>query len=127
MIYKLTTDFFGVGGWEVEGIIYKVELTNPRFSPKSDPLDDRLRSMSPDPPAFNGPCATITTGQGTSSSSLNWHPEFFFLRGCGPEVDMRKRQSIQVFREPSFTLNAVAGQIKTRQSRKEAPSLHPFY
>jgi hypothetical protein len=80
MIYKLTTDFLGMGGWEVEGIINEVELMNPSFPPASDPLDNSLRRMSPENPTFNGPCRTITTVQRTSSSGLNWHPEFFFLR-----------------------------------------------
>jgi hypothetical protein len=79
-IYNLTTDFLGVGWWKVEGIINEIELINPSFPPASDPPDNSLRGMSPDNRAFNRARAAITTAQGTSSSGLNWHPEFFLLR-----------------------------------------------
>jgi hypothetical protein len=46
IIYKLTADFFGVGGWKVEGIIHEMELSNPSFPPVSDPFDNRLGRMT---------------------------------------------------------------------------------
>jgi hypothetical protein len=42
MIYELSTDFLGMGWWEVEGIIHEVELLDSSLLAASDPMDNSL-------------------------------------------------------------------------------------